>query len=326
MKEEDMGESMKGVILGALLGDAAGIYLEYLGRRPTIQEVELACQLNGGGFFELAPGQFSEAGEMTLALLFALEKNFGKYDVHQVAKAYRRWFLSLPFDISYSTLNALCSVDVHDDFLAQKMMQHAELMNFESKVNACLMRAAPLGIAAIRLSIPETVMMVEQDVRLTHPNPVCIDATTGYVLAIRHLIMHRFDHLGAVRAVGTYLLNRNSEVEEWFEDAVLGYLPDAYPHSDCICYGFIYAFHYLYQAAPYDFAIKETLLRGGDTDTNACIVGGLLGAFHGACDLPNQMCRKLIRCNTKYGNQLRPHQYTIKHVMKTLNQLVLAHS
>lgn len=32
--------------------------------------------------------------------------------------------------------------------------------------------------------------------------------------------------------------------------------------------------------------MKETLLYGGDTDTNACIVGGLIGALTGESNLP----------------------------------------
>jgi ADP-ribosylglycohydrolase len=33
-------------------------------------------------------------------------------------------------------------------------------------------------------------------------------------------------------------------------------------------------------------AILETLVRGDDTDTNACIVGGLLGALHEMDKIP----------------------------------------
>jgi ADP-ribosylglycohydrolase len=314
-------EAMKGAIIGALLGDAVGIYLEYLDHRPTEEEVLLACKMEGGGVFKIAPGQYSDDGEMLVTLLHALEKNFGKYDSEQVAKAYCQWFLSLPFDLSYSTLHVLGSVErIHED-VAQQMMGHAQRMNSEAKSNACMMRAAPLGVIAIRMSIDETIQMVEKDVRLTHPHPVCIDATTAYVLAIRHLILYRYDALGAVRLVGQFLYNRNPEVESWFERAILGYLPDSYPHSDFARDAFIYSFHYLYQTAPYEAALKEILFKGGDTDTNACIVGGLLGAFHGVCDLPNLMCRKLMRCNTKCGQQLRTNQYNIKKVMKSLHYL-----
>jgi len=40
----------------------------------------------------------------------------------------------------------------------------------------------------------------------------------------------------------------------------------------------VWAFYYLKNNYAYTAAIEDILLRGGDTDTNAAIVGGLLGA------------------------------------------------
>jgi ADP-ribosylglycohydrolase len=48
-------------------------------------------------------------------------------------------------------------------------------------------------------------------------------------------------------------------------------------------------------------AITETLLGGGDTDTNACIVGGLIGALHGVSTIPNVMTQELLVCDTECG-------------------------
>jgi len=44
---------------------------------------------------------------------------------------------------------------------------------------------------------------------------------------------------------------------------------------------FVWAFYYLKNNFTYRAALKNILLRGGDTDTNAAIVGGLLGASQG---------------------------------------------
>jgi ADP-ribosylglycohydrolase len=40
---------------------------------------------------------------------------------------------------------------------------------------------------------------------------------------------------------------------------------------------------------PLDQALTEILTLGGDTDTNAAIVGGLVGALHGAAAIPAVM-------------------------------------
>jgi ADP-ribosylglycohydrolase len=41
------------------------------------------------------------------------------------------------------------------------------------------------------------------------------------------------------------------------------------------------AFKHLYNNSTYEETIKEVLRLGGDTDTNACIAGGLVGAAVG---------------------------------------------
>ena len=41
---------------------------------------------------------------------------------------------------------------------------------------------------------------------------------------------------------------------------------------------FVWGFYYLKNGWTYKDALRDILLQGGDTDTNAAIVGGLLGA------------------------------------------------
>ncbi len=56
------------------------------------------------------------------------------------------------------------------------------------------------------------------------------------------------------------------------------------PHERPITYfkiSFLWAFYYLKNGYSYENAIKDIILKGGDTAMNAAIVGGLLGAFHG---------------------------------------------
>jgi len=42
---------------------------------------------------------------------------------------------------------------------------------------------------------------------------------------------------------------------------------------------FMWAFYYLKNEFTYEAAIKDILMKGGDTDTNAAIVGGLIGSY-----------------------------------------------
>jgi len=61
------------------------------------------------------------------------------------------------------------------------------------------------------------------------------------------------------------------------------------PSIGFVKYGFVHAFRRLKNKTSYINAIFETLIGGGDTDTNACIVGGLVGAYYGEEGIPGPM-------------------------------------
>jgi ADP-ribosylglycohydrolase len=309
-----------GAVYGALIGDAAGGVLEFMGRKPTVKEAAKAFEMPGGGVFELAPGQFTDDGEMTVTLLRALYLTRGIFNATQVAAGYCNWADSRPFDIGLATRAAFKEPTRPSTVASNQLstvQSQAQEHNADSKANGSLMRATPLGIAACRLNTQETIDMVKQDVVLTHPNEICIATTTAYVLALRHLILCPKDNLGAIKAASEYLKHNNAEVLQWLDDAANSNLPAATPQAGYVRYGFTYAFHYLEFAFGYRQAILETLAMGGDTDTNACIVGGLVGAYNGLNGIPKQALEKVLACKTEYG-QPRPEAYTIKDVQRNL--------
>ena len=69
---QDRYNAAKGVLLGALVGDAAGATLEFLEHDPTPEEVSWAMNMPGGGDLQVAPGQITDDGELTLCLAQAL--------------------------------------------------------------------------------------------------------------------------------------------------------------------------------------------------------------------------------------------------------------
>lgn len=44
-------------------------------------------------------------------------------------------------------------------------------------------------------------------------------------------------------------------------------------------------------------------MQGGDTDTNACIVGGLIGSVIGILGIPESSIEKLLNCDIKKGSK-----------------------
>lgn len=140
---------------------------------------------------------------------------------------------------------------------------------------------------------------------LTHPNLTCQWASAAYVVAIQHLLVNPGDGAGAF-AEAELVLNGTQddgiiEVQSWLKDAACGSFPDCYPHARFIRIAFTHAFHHLHRETPFEDALRQVLTGGGDTDTNACIVGGLVGERVGLGDIPEQMCHAVLDCDTSKG-------------------------
>jgi ADP-ribosylglycohydrolase len=69
----------------------------------------------------------------------------------------------------------------------------------------------------------------------------------------------------------------------------------------CAHIAFTWAFYYLKKEKKYKDALEDIMIRGGDTDTNAAIVGGLLGARDGFSELNKEQVDAILnfKCSTK---------------------------
>jgi ADP-ribosylglycohydrolase len=279
----------------------------------------------GGGVWKTAPGQITDDGELTLALAHALSGTTS-YDVAKVAQSYRKWFLSHPFDVGNATTNAFGAGEMLSPMLVDEMLGNAGRHNLESKANGSLMRLSALGAWSVNVGHHEAVSAAKLDARLSHPNPTCQWAAAAYVVAIRHLVLHAGDSTGAIDAVKGMLsepgAEHTMELRGWLEDALDGRLPAFHPSAGFVRIGFTHAFHHLFKNHSYEVAIAATLAGGGDTDTNACIVGGLIGALHGAAEIPEVMRSGVIGCNTAQGRP-RPEWLHTTNIKALVGNLIV---
>jgi hypothetical protein len=139
-----------------------------------------------------------------------------------------------------------------------------------------------------------------------------------YCVVVAHLINHQGDREGALELIQNWP-NVCSTVRTWLLEEP----------GDCTrCIGhvrhaFTLALHCLRQNLSYEEAIVYTLMKGGDTDTNACIVGGLMGALHGVTSIPAYMkdpvlgfdCTAHNPHTTQSGYQ-RPATYKAANVLQ----------
>ena len=58
----------------------------------------------------------------------------------------------------------------------------------------------------------------------------------------------------------------------------------------------------------FEDALEDILLKGGDADTNAAIVGGMMGALHGAAGIPDTLKAPVLRRSPEsLGKKVEAH-------------------
>jgi hypothetical protein len=70
------------------------------------------------------------------------------------------------------------------------------------------------------------------------------------------------------------------------------------------------AFYQLLHAGSFEAAVVDTVMRGGDTDTNAAIAGALSGAVHGLQAIPAEWRDRVLTCRpvARFGARSRRPQ------------------
>eukprot|EP00026_Physarum_polycephalum_P012653 Phypoly_transcript_12979.p1 GENE.Phypoly_transcript_12979~~Phypoly_transcript_12979.p1 ORF type:complete len:284 (+),score=30.80 Phypoly_transcript_12979:151-1002(+) len=245
------------------------------------------------------------------------------------------WYRSNPFDVGTTTFQSIGAAvrgESNSRYKSEILDKkgYAFAMNWGaisgeakfSKANGSLMRATPLGVFAHNLEPEQIAEIARADCATTHPNPTCGDAVACYAIAIAHLLNNPGDNRGAFAVAKSWLTsdNKDSEVCAWLTDAEGSEPIECYPNAGFIKIGFTLAFRHLYKNTPYAVAIAETIAGGGDSDTNACIVGGLVGALHGAENIPQEMKIPVLTCNTQLGRP-RPDFLHPRHLQKLTEEI-----
>jgi ADP-ribosylglycohydrolase len=313
-------------ILGALVGDAAGATLEFCHRDITEEMALKAMRMPGGGSIRVGPGQITDDGELTLTLWRALNSfdTSNMVPILTLMKGYNDWYESCPFDIGRT-----CSLafETYYDFFKGKNVLTLQgckdvikNLNEGSEANGALMRATAIATWAVKsyIDVVTAVECAKEDARLSHPSIVCQEVNAIYVYAIYHILLGR-PLKDVLESTNNFVSNSfiSDKVKQWYFEESLDIAElDATKQIGHVRWGFVLAMYFLrHPEISYEEAIKITLMKGGDTDTNAAIVGGLVGAYH---KIPEYMLRPVLDfdCTADSSkHHKRPTEYSVKSVI-----------
>jgi ADP-ribosylglycohydrolase len=291
-----------GAFVGAAVGDAAGATLEFFrGGKITENIAKNAMTMPGGGMLRVAPGQITDDTELALAMTSALVPvpPSSGFPTDAVATAYIDWYKSRPFDIGGTCAKAFGCYKSYKPTLGISISQYMQNTAMEhsqhSEANGALMRATPLSIWACQMPLDIVAEYARLDAKLSHPNKVCQDCNAVYCMAQVYLMNHPGDAEGAIEMIERYVTNNSVDqrVHDWvLVDSKLPFTQfgkDVSHNIGWVKHAFTLAIYFLRNKTDFPTAIMKTLTLGGDTDTNACIVGGLMGAYWGEAKIPLSM-------------------------------------
>ena len=323
-----MNNFILNTFLAGWCADAIGARLEFRQQRFTLSEVRDAIQFKGKNFSGVHPGQYTDDSEMEICLLMGLidGKQEEYFPIEHIAKRYIHWFKSEPFDIGLTTTDALT-----DSTNAEDMINNAYIFNEDSESNGSLMRCIPIAVYGIGKPIEIILDMASSDASLTHYSKNVHLITGLYCFIISQILEHRLagktiNILNLLQS-SEHIISTNDNILNWFREAKS--LSSLAVYNSIINVGhvkhaFIFVIYFLNNIHnfTYESALEAVLMCGGDTDTNAKIVGNLFGAFYSDC-IPQAVLNRVLNFDCTYPDDFfkRPKIYGINHALKLVNTI-----
>ena len=320
-----------GCLVGGMIGDAVGAFLEFNPTPINKKNIRKALSLPGGGPHNTAPGQVTDDSELMLSLCDGLCKTNPncEFPFERVAQQYIAWLRSDPFDIGKT-----CQAAFSNSRGAQDMKSNACNFNMKSEANGALMRCAPIAVwcGAHFISIEQTADHARADASLSHPNPICQECNAILVALLSDIIIHHGDVNNALLLLTSLKQTTHPLVKEWIHYGLNKPLKGFNCNNKMghVKHAFMLAIHFIKYANEYTYeqAIAKVLAKGGDTDTNACIVGYVMGAVCGFSSLPNKLKKKILEfdCSTHDPEETllgynRPVSYKASNVVSFVESM-----
>ncbi|MDF7806186.1 ADP-ribosylglycohydrolase family protein [Pontiellaceae bacterium B12219] len=277
----------QGCLLGQLAGDALGSLVEFKSPAGILTLYpDGVRELEDGGTWDTIAGQPTDDSEMALLLARMLVKT-GTYDPEAARKEYQYWLSSGPFD---------CGMTISSGLRGNP--------NPDSQANGAMMRISPLGIFGAGFELDQVAEWAMQDAALTHPNEICQQANALFTVGIAHAIRSGCNRQELYQSIRKRAVNMAvaPALLESIEKAETDPPADYVNQQGWVLIAFQNALYQLLHAPSLEEGVVDTVMGGGDTDTNAAICGALLGAVWGRDVIPAQWFDCLQDCRPEAGN------------------------
>ncbi|MGY1669442.1 ADP-ribosylglycohydrolase family protein [Geodermatophilus sp. SYSU D00710] len=272
-----------GALVGSTVGDALGAPFEFgrphaFSTRFPVPARGAATEMCGGGSLGWEPGEFTDDTQMALLVATSLVDH-GGLDEADVFDRFRAWAAAGPPDVGIQTRAVLDSGLPWDQAAATHFARTGRAAG-----NGSLMRTTPAAIWFSRFGTEATVDAARRISALTHGDP-----SAGEGCAVFHELMRVALRGGDPLAAVPDALELVAEEHRGRWSAVLA--EDWTPRKATESNGAVWptlgqALWALRHGKDFAEVMRLVIDLGGDTDTVACVAGGLAGAVYGITGIP----------------------------------------
>lgn len=283
---------LKGGIYGLLVGDALGVPYEFHSPEDIPPAANIDMQPPAGfarAHIGVEPATWSDDGAQALCLLDSLVE-VGNFDLKNFSDKVLAWYDEglwagdgNVFDVGVQTSMAL---DAYRNGLSP---EKCGLIRPDGKGNGALMRVLPLALWHEGTD-EQLVKDAHIQCLITHGNITNLVCCGLYVLIARFLLDgHGFDD--ALSYAVAELRRIYSSMPEYLEEFEFRLCPDEPDIWHGNGGGYVVdslrsAVMIMKRVSSYEDAVKQAVALGDDTDTTACITGGLAGIVSGYNGIP----------------------------------------
>lgn len=290
---------LRGGLYGLLVGDALGVPYEFKApsQIPPFEQIEFVPPAGyPRTYASIAPGTWSDDGAQALALLDSL-LTCGKLDLNHLATNIAEWSQAGKFAVDHHVFDiGITTSRAVEEFLRGVEAAEAGPNNENSNGNGSLMRVLPLALWH-KGSDAELVQNAMSQSLLTHGHPRAQLCCALYCLWARRLLEGEETELAweiACTSLNDIILWQpnadiyQTELEVHIRPERLspgqgsGYVVDS-----------LHSARWLMRQRDYEKVVKGAVALGNDTDTTACIAGGIAGIRDGIEAIPTRWTEAL---------------------------------
>ncbi len=275
-----IADKLRGIAVGAAVGDALGMPLEFQPPRPLNN---LATEMIRG---PLPAGSFTDDTEMALALAESLLVT-SPLDTRDLAARFTGWYQCSPSDIGIHTQNVLKLIS--NGATWQEAAQKVQTQKPDSAANGSLMRCWPVAVArwdSPALLVAESRLQSE----VTHPHPDCLNACVLINLILSDLV-HRQPGSPPDAAMRQALASAVEQVDLGDDFRLMVDLAPVRARENLKNTGWVRhtvesALWAVLTTRSFEEALVQAVNLGWDADTTGSVTGAIAGALYGLEAIP----------------------------------------